>query len=159
MPAMVKNKGKLAEQPTPPVNIKTKKASIWIRPYSLPVEIGRRAFRYLSPPRIPTLKDMLRFVIDLLGVIILLGSLWILLSETLMSSDIEMNSSKIPVPQTCLNIQRCPPKGSTAIGVALKPTSGVSPTITFVPSPTPRQEQSPTPAAAKFFCKYEWLAK
>lgn len=148
MRAKASSKGRLTDTSAQRMHLKTRKPSIWIRPRNLPIEIGALTYKVLSPPRMPKWKSLVRFVIDLLGVIILLASIWFFLSQTSMSSHIKMIQQGITKSQACALQNACAVNGEVSLAVSSKPSPGTTTGASLMPIITPTPGQNPSPASS-----------
>ena len=142
---MASSKGR--DTSTQRMNLKSRKPLIWIRPKKLSIEIEVSNYKFLSPPRAPAWKNVIRFAIDLLGVIILLAAAWFLLSPLLLNSHTRVSLHGAPQPGACVNLGGCFVNGGTSTVPALQPTTNPTPGVlaALTPSPSPEPGTSPTP--------------
>jgi hypothetical protein len=149
----------LSSQPRKPESPVGRRTSIWIRPHdvrTILVELKLLAYYYLSPPRFPKWKGILRLGADLLGIIIVLMVIsFIGLRTWITSSFIDAQSASL-LPE-CVTIQDCNRVTATPGAKASQPVSQVIPVATLTPlSPptptpvprTPRFSPTPTPSTA-----------
>ena len=122
--------GKLADQPPQPLKPGTKKTRLWIRPHSSSYELPY----YTSLPFRMSGKSLLRITMDLLGVAILLGSLWLVL---------HYYASGSLAGKGCTSQQSCNVQQSPRTGVQSSLTGAQTATVTPSPAPTPRRVASP----------------
>ncbi len=145
-------------QPKKPRSPEKRRTSIWIRPRDMRnilVELRMLAYYYLSPPRLPKWKGILRLGADLLGIAIVVSFISFLVTQTLINSSLIDAQSASLVPG-CVTIQGCNKVAATPNAKPSQPASHASPvailtplsshTPTLVPSPTP--SPTPTPSTA-----------
>src|SRR5690348_3901074 len=149
----------LSPQPRKPESPEERRSSIWIRPRdvrNILVELRTLAYYYLSPPRLPKWKGILRFGADLLGIAIGLSFIFFLVTQTLINSTL-INVQSAPLTTGCVAIQGCDKGAATPKARASQPASQVSPVAVLVPlippAPTLVPEgstpsPSPTPSTA-----------
>lgn len=146
-------------QPRKPGNPEKRRSSIWIRPHdvrNILVELRALASYYLSPPRLPKWKGILRFGADLLGIVIGLSFIFFLVTQTLINSTL-INVQSAPLTSGCVAIQGCDKGAATPKARAPQPASQMSPVAVLIPltppTPTlvpagPTPSPSPTPSTA-----------
>jgi hypothetical protein len=131
--------GSSSEQPTQPMKSLKKKASVWIRPHDDSLELPY----YTSLPFRFRWQNVVRIILDLLGVGVLVGA--VLLAIRLQGTV----ESTCPSAQMC-NAQGIPYLSPTVPGHAHNtstpyPTSTLTQAVTAVPEPTPRPSPTDIP--------------
>src|SRR5579859_1728726 len=145
---MTGKKVKLENTSTRHTNPKTKRTSIWIRPRKLPIEIEMSGSESLSPLRIPEWKNVRRLLVDLLGVIILLVSCWLMLAQTVQNINELLNLQGSPESRMCSNSRRC---GLNAVTPTISNSNWnqfLATGIPSAPTPTPGQGTNPDPMSS-----------
>jgi len=109
------------------------------------VELRELAYYYLSPPRLPKWKGILRFGADLLGMTIVLSFICFLVMQTLINSSL-IDAQSAPLIAGCVDLQSCNKVAVTPKAEPSQPASQVSPVAALVPllPPTPILVPSPT---------------
>ena len=136
---MTGKKGKLENISAQHMDPKTERTSIWIRPRKFPIEIGMSGSESLSPPRKVEWKNVLRFLVDLLGVIILLISCWLILTQTVQNINQLLNLQGSPESRMCSNLQRCGLNAVTSTPSNSNWNQFLATGIPSAPTPTPSQ--------------------
>jgi len=148
----------LSPQPKKPGNPE-RRTSIWIRPRDVRntlVELRVLAHYYLSPPRLPKWKGILRFGADLLGIAIGLSFICFLVTQTLINSSL-IDAQSAPLLPGCVAIQGCDKVAVTPKAQPSQPVAQVSPVAVLIPlspptptlvPPTPTPSSTPTPSTA-----------
>jgi hypothetical protein len=151
----------LSPQTSKPKSPEERRTSIWIRPTdvrNILVELRALAYYYLSPPRLPKWKGILRFGVDLLGIAIVLSFISFLVTQALINSTL-INAQSAPLTTGCIAIQGCDKAAATPKATPSQPASQGSPIAILTPllpptprpvqlSPTPGPSLSPTPSTA-----------
>ncbi len=128
-----------------------RKPLLLIRPRGFSLELENVLFvRRLSPSRIPTVKSVLRIVLNLSSVLVVVGAAWFLVSEALIYAYPGIEQTTTTKPQICANINRC------VMPILKTPTSPVvsegtripTPTVlaTFTPATRPTKTPAPKPS-------------
>lgn len=129
---------------------KRRKPSLWIRPQSFSLEMGGLSFHHLSPTRTPTFKGVIRFALNLTGVLVVLAAAWFLLSEVLMHAYTGIGISNSSGSFDCIDIKHCAKQATVA--PTSTPTPSPTMNTTLVPAiaptqmPTPQSTPDPTPS-------------
>jgi hypothetical protein len=142
-------------------NAKKKRSSIRIQPRDVRntfVELRILTTYYLTPPRLPKLKRVLRFATDLLGVAIGLSVISFLVAQTLMNSSLALDVRSAPFLVQCVAMQGCKKLNDRPESSSSRPAQLISPVAILVPLPlpTPRSlpaatpSPTPTPSIALF---------
>jgi hypothetical protein len=126
------------------------KPLVLIRPRGFSLELDNIVFvRRLSPSRIPTLKSVLRIVLNLFCVLVVVGATWFLVSEALIYAYPGIEQTTTTKPQVCANINRCTVPMLNAPTSTPPVLSGVtqtpSPTVIATFTPTARPTLTPAP--------------
>jgi hypothetical protein len=120
------------------------KPLLLIRPRGFSLELDNILFvRRLSPSRIPTLKSVLRIVLNLFSVLVVMGATWFLVSEALIYAYPGIKQPTTIKPPICANINRC------AVPILNTSTPPVVSEITQVPSPAVLATSTPTARPTK----------
>src|SRR5712691_3942948 len=140
---------RMEQQPSPAQNTRHKPLLL-IRPRGFSLELDNILFiRRLSPTRTPALKSVLRIVLNLFGVLVVVGAIWFLLSEASIYAHPGIELTKTTKPLVCANINRCAmPFLNTptpAPSVLSEGTQVSSPTVLATSMPTARLTKTPTP--------------
>ena len=138
-------------------NRKKKRSAIRIQPHdvrNMLVELRVLTTYYLTPPRLPKLKRVLRLGADLLGVGIGLSVICFLVAQTLMNASLALDVRSAPFLVQCIAMQGCkklndrPESSSSRQGQQISPVAILAPLPLPTPRPLPTATPSPTATLA-----------
>jgi hypothetical protein len=137
-----------------------------IRPRDFPLELHNFfVLHRVSPARTPSLKSALRILLNLSSVLLVVGTLWFLVSEASIHAYPQLLLTRAIQPPKCLAASHCgAPVQSTplpltavtpaitqtpllAVRATARPTVPPASTLTPAPQPSPQPTPSPTPSA------------
>jgi hypothetical protein len=146
-----KNIKRIEQQPSPTQHTRHKPLLL-IRPRGFSLELDNIVFvRRLSPTRTPTLKSVLRIVLNLFSVLVVVGAIWFLVSEALIYAYPGIELTTTTKPLICANLNRCAmpilntPTPTSTPFVLSEVTQVPSPTVLATSTPTARPTKTPMP--------------